>query len=185
MADQRDAVEVLTHDHREVEDLFTRIDNAPDHETRRDLTEQVITELVRHSVAEEQYLYPLVRKILPGGGELADKEIQDHAEVEKALKKLEIMDVQSTSFLGDVHNVRDEVMSHVAEEEGELFPQLQRECTPEDLRELGAKIEKAKKTAPTRPHPAAPDTPPLNKILAPGAGLVDRLRDKLSGRGTD
>jgi hypothetical protein len=41
----------------------------------------------------------------------------------------------------------------------------------------------AKKMAPTRPHPAAPDTPPANKLLAPGAGLVDRLRDALTGRG--
>ncbi|TDD20578.1 hemerythrin domain-containing protein, partial [Actinomadura sp. KC06] len=31
----------------------------------------------------------------------------------------------------------------------------------------------------------APDTPPLNKLLAPGAGLVDRVRDRVSGRGSD
>ncbi|PNG20684.1 hemerythrin, partial [Streptomyces cahuitamycinicus] len=34
-----------------------------------------------------------------------------------------------------------------------------------------------------RPHPSAPDTPPANKLLAPGTGMVDRLRDMLSGRG--
>ena len=42
-----------------------------------------------------------------------------------------------------------------------------------------------KAIAPTRPHPSAPDTPPLNKILAPGAGLVDRIRDKITGRGKE
>ncbi|MDX2708433.1 hemerythrin domain-containing protein, partial [Streptomyces sp. PA03-6a] len=31
--------------------------------------------------------------------------------------------------------------------------------------------------------PAAPHTPPANKLLAPGAGLVDRARDFVSGRG--
>lgn len=41
----------------------------------------------------------------------------------------------------------------------------------------------AKKPAPTRPHPAAPDKPPANKLLGPGAGLVDRARDMLTGRG--
>src|SRR3954467_8832763 len=40
----------------------------------------------------------------------------------------------------------------------------------------------AKKTAPTRPHPSAPDKPPANKLLAPGGGLVDRVRHALSGR---
>ncbi|MFY7066141.1 hypothetical protein ACOQFV_09790 [Nocardiopsis changdeensis] len=36
--------------------------------------------------------------------------------------------------------------------------------------------------APTRPHPGAPDTPPADRLLAPGAGLIDRMRDALSGR---
>jgi len=36
--------------------------------------------------------------------------------------------------------------------------------------------------APTRPHPLASDRPPLNRLLAPGAGLIDRMRDALNGR---
>jgi hypothetical protein len=51
------------------------------------------------------------------------------------------------------------------------------------LGDLGEKIRRAKAMAPTRPHPAAPDTPPANKLLAPGAGLVDRARDFVTGRG--
>lgn len=41
---------------------------------------------------------------------------------------------------------------------------------------------RAERIAPTHPHPAAPDKPPANKILAPGAGLTDRVRDALAGR---
>jgi hypothetical protein len=52
------------------------------------------------------------------------------------------------------------------------------------LCELGEKFEKSKKLAPTRPHPSAPDRPPANKILGPGVGLIDRMRDALSGRGS-
>lgn len=48
------------------------------------------------------------------------------------------------------------------------------------LVELGDQVQKAKRMAPTRPHPSAPDTPPLNKVVGPGAGLVDRTRDRLS-----
>ena len=43
---------------------------------------------------------------------------------------------------------------------------------------------KSKKMAPTRPHPSAPDRPPANKILGPGVGLIDRMRDALTGRNT-
>jgi hypothetical protein len=59
---------------------------------------------------------------------------------------------------------------------------MRRACSEQDLVELGEKFEKAKKMAPTRPHPMAPDHPPANKILGPGAGLIDRMRDVLSGR---
>ncbi|MCG3041472.1 hemerythrin domain-containing protein, partial [Streptomyces sp. S1A] len=31
--------------------------------------------------------------------------------------------------------------------------------------------------------PSAPDTPPANKVMDAGAGMVDRLRDALTGRG--
>ncbi|MBP5910566.1 hemerythrin domain-containing protein, partial [Streptomyces sp. LBUM 1478] len=64
-------------------------------------------------------------------------------------------------------------------------PRLRASCSAEALNSLGDKVRTAKKTAPTRPHPAAPDTPPANKLLAPGMGLVDRMRDALSGRGKD
>ena len=53
------------------------------------------------------------------------------------------------------------------------------------LNGLGDKVRRAKKLASTRPHPAAPTKPPANRILAPGLGLVDRMRDALSGRGKE
>lgn len=76
-----------------------------------------------------------------------------------------------------------EIREHVTDEEQNLFPLLREATKPEELEQLGEKVRSAKKTAPTRPHPAAPDKPPLNKLLAPGAGLVDRIRDAVTGRG--
>ena len=69
------------------------------------------------------------------------------------------------------------------DEERGLFPALAGHASPADLHRLGEQVKAAKDKAPTRPHPAAPGRPPLNKLLAPGAGLVDRIRDHLSGRG--
>jgi hemerythrin superfamily protein len=45
--------------------------------------EQVVIELVGHSVAEEAYLYPAVRESLPDGDKVAAKELEDHAEAER------------------------------------------------------------------------------------------------------
>jgi hypothetical protein len=52
------------------------------------------------------------------------------------------------------------------------------------LVELGEKVQTAKKLAPTRPHPSAPHSELFHKTLGPGVGLIDRLRDKLTGRHT-
>lgn len=180
---QRNVVEVLTHDHREVEEIFGQLESADGPEQRGELVEQVTIELVRHSVAEEQWLYPAVRATVPGGDELADREIAEHAEVEQVLKELETMSPSDPGYASKTSRLISDVRQHVQEEEGELFPKLANACTATQLQELGAKIEQAKQTAPTRPHPASPSTPPANRILAPGTGMIDRLRDALTGRG--
>ncbi|WFB11104.1 hemerythrin domain-containing protein [Streptomyces sp. LX-29] len=174
----------LTADHREVESLFERIGALPagDGERRR-LADQLTIELVRHSVAEEEYLYPAVRRFVDDGDDLADKEIDDHSAVERMLKELEGCDADEHRFDALISRLKEAVTSHIADEEGRLFPLLSESCSAGDLDKLGDKIRRAKKMAPTRPHPAAPDTPPANKLLAPGAGMVDRVRDMLSGRG--
>ncbi|WP_330481156.1 hemerythrin domain-containing protein [Streptomyces sp. NBC_00724] len=174
----------LTIDHREVDSLFERIEAQPvGDKQRRKLADEVTIELVRHSVAEEMYLYPAVREHVEGGDGIADKELSDHAAVEKHLQELEGLEADDPQFDHLVATLKLEVSEHVRDEEERLFPLLAAACTPEALDELGDKIRMAKKMAPTRPHPSAPDTPPGNKLLGPGTGLVDRARDLLTGRG--
>jgi hemerythrin superfamily protein len=181
--DDRDVIEVLTHDHREVEGMFDKLTAVIDPGERRQIADQITIELVRHSVAEEQYLYPAVRELVPDGDAIADKELSDHAEVEHLLKGLEEADPASDDFAALTGQLMRTVNAHVQDEEHALFPALAGHASPEDLRRLGERVQAAKAVAPTRPHPSAPDRPPLNLLLAPGAGMVDRIRDRLSGRG--
>jgi hemerythrin superfamily protein len=177
-------IDELMTDHREVEDFFGRIAALPSGaKDRKMYADQVTMELVRHSVAEEAYLYPAVREHMPNGDALADKELEDHAKAERLMKDLEGYEADDPEFDRLMASLMSEIRAHVADEEENLFPQLRAACPPEMLDDLGEKVRMAKKTAPTRPHPSAPDTPPANKLLAPGMGLVDRLRDALTGRG--
>lgn len=176
-------IEELMADHREVEEMFGRMEGMTRGQDLRDLVDEVTIELVRHSVAEEEYLYPAVREHIEGGDRLADKEIADHGRVEKLLKQLEKADADDPQMMLLLQQLMDEVTAHVQDEENNLFPMLRQGCSAEQLDELGDKIRRAKAMAPTRPHPSAPDTPPANKLLAPGAGLVDRARDFVTGRG--
>ena len=177
-------IDELMTDHREVEELFARIEALPSGDKDRKLhADQATIELVRHSVAEEAYLYPAVREHVAKGDAIADKELDDHSRAERLMKDLESCDADDPDFDRLLGMLMNEIRSHVADEEENLFPMLRQACPSDTLDQLGEKVRQAKKTAPTRPHPAAPDTPPMNKLLAPGAGLVDRLRDAFSGRG--
>ncbi|MFF7162380.1 hemerythrin domain-containing protein [Streptomyces sp. NPDC008086] len=179
-------IDELVTDHREVEEMFGRIEALPYGDKDRKLVaDQVTMELVRHSVAEEMYLYPAVREHVTGGDAIADREIEDHSKAEQIMKDLEGCDADDAEFDRLIGMLMTEVRSHIADEEQNLFPNLRAACPPEALDALGDKVRQAKKMAPTRPHPSAPDKPPANKLLAPGAGLVDRLRDALTGRGKE
>lgn len=181
----QDVVDVLTADHREVEALFVELESrrgTPEH--RRQLADVVIAELVRHAVAEEMYVYPAARKALPDGDQVAEHEISEHSDAERTMKELESLDPSEPRFDEVLAHLTRTIRHHVKDEESDLFPRLRAAVAREEMVELAGKVEAAKKTAPTRPHPAAPDHPPANKLLGPGAGLVDRMRDALSGRPT-
>jgi hemerythrin superfamily protein len=184
MAHGGDVIAELTHDHEEVEQLFTQIEAMPSGDSRRkEYADRVTMELVRHSVAEEAYLYPAVREHVPGGPGIADRELEDHDAAERTMKDLESCEAGDADFDMLMAKLMSEIRAHVVDEERNLFPRLRESCPPEMLTDLGDKVRQAKKLAPTRPHPATPDKPPANKILDPGMGLVDRVRDALSGRG--
>jgi hemerythrin superfamily protein len=184
MGHEGNVIEELMTDHREVEGMFGQIQTMTGRDQElRDLVDKVTIELVRHSVAEEEYLYPAVRQHIPDGDALADKEIADHSRVEKILKQLEKMSANDPEMSPLLQQLMNEVTAHVQDEENNLFPMLRQNCLPEQLDDLGDKVRRAKAMAPTRPHPSTPSTPTAQKLLAPGAGLVDRARDFITGRG--
>lgn len=180
---QDDLVTVVTRDHRAVELIFAELqlgEGSPEH--RRSLADHMTTELVRHSVAEEMYMYPAARRELPDGDAVADGEIAEHAEIERLLKELEGVEATDPRFDDLVERVIADARHHIRDEEEHLLPRLQSACSTEVLQELGRMVERAKSSAPTRPHPSAPDKPPANLILTSGVGMIDKLRDALSGR---
>jgi hemerythrin-like domain-containing protein len=186
MTDGTDMVSVLVKDHDEMKEYFRELEAATDAEHRREIADKLTAEVARHSVAEEMYLYPAARKILPNGDQLIDEEIKEHAEVEELLKQWEGMDGDDPRFMTTFRQIRDGLLHHIDEEEQpKLFPEMQAALSQEEQEHLGAKITRAKKLAPTRPHPSAPDGPPGDKILGVPTGIVDRMRDLMSGRSTD
>ena len=70
-----------------------------------------------------------------------------------------------------------EVAHHVQEEESELFPKIRGAVAHDELVQLGTSMQTARSLVPTRPHPHAPTGPIGKLVAAPGAALLDRVRD--------
>src|SRR5215217_7094390 len=145
----------------------------------------ILIELVRHAIAEEMYVYPAIRKHLANGAEIAEHEISEHSEAEVTMKRIEKYKHDDPKLDTEMRELMRVIRHHVSEEEGDVFPKLAAALDRAELEQLAGKVQAAKKVVPTRPHPAAPDHPPFNKLLGPGQGLVDRVRDALTGRGKD
>ena len=181
-SDDHDVLDTLTTDHREVAELFDQIEATTDPAARRDLADSLISELVRHSVAEEMYVYPAIRDHVPDGDRVVDEDTDEHKGLEALMKELEGADASAPEFLDAVRRTRALFEQHISDEEGTQFPQLRTHVPAEKLVELKGRVELAKKIAPTRPHPMSPNAELFHKMVGPGVGLVDRLRDKLTGR---
>src|SRR3954453_2817499 len=188
-SDQRDVIEVLTHDHREVEQMFAELESlrggtSEDAQSRRkDLVEQVTIELVRHSVAEEVLVYPQVAKKV--SEEEAERARHEHAEAEETMQRLERLDPDDAAFDGELATLMREIREHVAEEEGEMFVHMRQVFDEDKLRKMGSRVEAFKKVAPTPPHPSVPNQPLPRLAAGSVAALLDRMRDAATGRGTD
>ena len=139
MAPGGDVIAELTADHRDIERLFTRIQALPPGDPmRKDAADRITIAWVRHEVAEEMFLYPVVRAAVRGGEDAAHEEVLQHTYIERALKRLERLDVPTVEFNRLVAQVIRDVRTHVAAQERLLFPALADVCTPEELERLNA-----------------------------------------------
>jgi hemerythrin-like domain-containing protein len=189
MADeQRDVIEVLEQDHREVEEMFGELESLRGASTeearsrRKELADRVTIELVRHSVAEEVLVYPEVEKKV--SKEEAEHAREEHAEAEETLAKLEKLEPDDPAFDDELSTLMSEIRHHIDDEEGEMFAHMRQVIDADELRRLGGRVEAFKKVAPTRPHPNVPNEPVPRMAAGPAASLFDRMRDLATGRGS-
>jgi hemerythrin superfamily protein len=186
---QSDVIQILEHDHREVEEMFAELESLrgassdDDLKRRKDLADQVTIELVRHSVAEEVLVYPEVEDKV--SKEEVEHAREEHAEAEETLARLEKLDADDPGFDEELATLMGEIRHHIEDEEGRMFADMRRVLDEDELRRLGARVEAFKKVAPTRPHPNVPNEALPRALAGPGASLLDRMRDLATGRGAD
>jgi len=182
-----DAIALLQHDHKEVEQLFRQFEKLTEraHKSKEKIVLKIIRELAIHSAIEEMLFYPAVRtaalksnaRTLKEAGGTVLESLEEHHVVKWTLSELEKMKPGDERFDPKVKVLMESVRHHVEEEQDELFPKVRRLLGKDVLEELGKRMEKAKTLAPTRPHPRAPDQPPGNLVAGTMSAVMDRAKD--------
>lgn len=184
--------DVLGKDHREVEHLLGELERrpgvlaAPDANAdagRRKKIEQLIKEVSKHEAAEEMQFWPAVREHLATGEALADQAIAQEQEGKRALDLLDKLDQATPEFDTLLADFIRSAREHISYEETIVWPKLMKALSAQQAADLGQQVTRAKKAAPTRPHPGTPTSPGVLKGVGPVMGAADRLRDSARGRG--
>jgi hypothetical protein len=170
--------DIADREHRQLLGLAEQlIDPDLTPQRRREVLEVLTAAVSRHLSAEEQYLFPATRAAVPEAGELVDREIEADAALLTALKGL------TGAHDPALADVAERIRRH-ADRVAALVSPLREVATDAELIRLGNRWEIAEEAAPTRPHPGTPATPPWNRIVEPAVGVVDKVRDAVTGRRT-
>jgi hemerythrin superfamily protein len=172
------AITLLKTDHGNVDALFKELEalgRDGDPAEKRRIVDHVIEQLSVHASIEEELLYPALRAKL-GADDLAVLEaLEEHHAAKLFLSEIEKLPPTHERFDAKVLVLIESVRHHVEEEESELFDLLRTHCKATELDELGDAMEKAKATAPTRPHPFTPDQPPLQTLISMPVAVLDKM----------
>lgn len=133
------AVDMLKQQHREVEKLFDQFEEAESAEARRDAFNEIADALAVHATIEERHFYPTVKDLETE--EILVESVEEHLEVKRAIAELLRMDAAADQFGAKVKDLREDVEHHVEEEEGELFPKVERLFDEVALERLGAVMD--------------------------------------------
>jgi hemerythrin superfamily protein len=181
-----DLIVQLTDDHARLRQMFGAFWTA-DRSSWPDKFLELTETVVRHEVAEEQVVYPEVRKAVEDGDRVAELRIAEQSEAELLLAEMEAFLPSDEKFRSSLQKLEKLVLEHAKHEERSIFQPLREALGQQRLDDLGVRYARAKSSAPTHPHPNVPDGPPGNLLLGPVASLIDRVRDavkKSSGGGS-
>jgi iron-sulfur cluster repair protein YtfE (RIC family) len=130
------ATDLLEKQHRKVEAIFKKLEGG------RSDTEALLTELANdlaaHMVIEQELFYPAAMAVKE---DLVLEAYEEHAVAEFELKRLLSKSPDDVSFKAKLTTLKELIEHHVKEEEGELFPKVEKAIPAEELTTLGKEMK--------------------------------------------
>jgi hemerythrin superfamily protein len=129
-------VQALQRDHDLVRKLADAYRNTQSADVRKQAATQLIHAIHMHSRLEEGVFYPGVRRVDPN---LIARFEEDHLAVDDLLATLQGMSLDEARTEPLVRELIDAVLSHIRQEEEQLFPELKQAAL--DLTSIGMEMQ--------------------------------------------
>lgn len=134
-----EATKLLKQQHDEVKGLFKQFESAEEDSEKQECFDEIADAFAAHGEIEEKIFYPAVYV-----GELKEKlqeAVEEHLAGKRIIADLLEMEPTDEQFDPKMKVLRELIEHHVEEEEGELFPLIQKNFAREELDALGEQME--------------------------------------------
>jgi len=138
------AIKLLTADHKEVERMFKECESAA-RAQKRAIFLEIKAALETHAYLEETIFYPTLQS--EGDKELiklVSEAIQEHIGMKCFLGELAAVSADGSRFEPLLTKLIADVRHHVKEEEGEMFPKVEKRLSADALEIVGSQMETEK-----------------------------------------
>jgi len=125
------AVDMLESQHREVEDLFAKLEKADRGDRKQKLFTQIADKLAVHASIEEEAFYPAVKA--KRTEDILLESLEEHLGIKRVLADLIDLDASDETFDAKTKVLQEQVEHHVGEEEDDLFPKVKKIFDEETL----------------------------------------------------
>jgi hypothetical protein len=154
------AIELLESQHREVEDLFEKIENAKGAEAKERLFVQIADKLAVHAAIEEHQFYPAAKA--KQTEDILLESAEEHLAIKRLLADLLDLDAEDETFDAKIKVLKEQVEHHVEEERQDLFPKARKLLSKDELDALAQEmtaeqVELEEKGDPRKAVPAETD----------------------------
>jgi hemerythrin superfamily protein len=135
------AIDLLKQQHRLVEKLFAQFEKTSDGSVAKkaELCRKISDELSAHATIEEKIFYPACKD-----ARTEDKlreALEEHLGAKRLIADLIELDAKDPQFEAKVKVLQEQIEHHVKEEEEELFEEVEKLLSDEELDDLGRQMK--------------------------------------------
>ena len=142
---ENDPIALLETDHRRFEDLLKQGGKTTERavKSRTALLDTITAELKIHELIEESVLYPALKPHAEAR-DIVLEGFQEHHVADLIVKELHDLARDDERWGAKFKVLKESIEHHIEEEEGEMFPTARQVLSPEELKDLGARMREMK-----------------------------------------